>query len=463
MPRGESTKPTADARLRSEGLWLILSSESGVRAMPMPEMPRVVIGRGSECDVIIEDDSVSRRHAILHDRELEDLGSRNGTTVGDRRLAKGERVGLEIGMIVEVGSATLMLHRGPPVAVERRRSAVPVRLDSDERSPVLLDPKMQRLYAMLDVVAASMLTILVLGETGTGKEVFAAQAHARSPRRAEPFLRINCAVLTGSLLESELFGHERGAFTGAVQAKQGLFESAEGGTVFLDEVGELPLDTQARLLRVLENGEVMRLGSVKPRRVDVRWVSATNRDLVSAAKAGLFRSDLYYRLNGVTVTLPPLRRRTAEILPLAEHFIALAAASAGRPAPRLAPAARELLIRNRWPGNVRELKNVIDRGVVLAAGATVIGLEHLLLSEPDGPTSVPSARSGSLVLPSSSRGAVGPALLVPRRQPIERELIFEALQRTGGNQTEAAKLLSVSRRTLINKMEKLGVARPRKR
>lgn len=426
----KSEDPTADVQDRASGLWCVVSASSGVRSVPISESGALVIGRSESCAIVVADESVSRRHAVLRARTIEDLGSRNGTVVGGRRLAAGESAPVDVGVVIEIGSATLLLHRGPPAIQPGPPTA---------GGPVIVDPTMQRLYAMLDVVAPSSLPVLLLGETGTGKEVFAAEIHGRSARRKKPFLRLNCAALSGTLLESELFGFEKGAFTGASQAKPGLFEAGDGGTVFLDEVGELPLETQAKLLRVLENGEVLRLGSVRPKRVDVRWISATNRDLGALAQAGMFRSDLFYRLNGIAVTLPPLRRRPNDILPLAERFCREAGAREQRPAARLTDTARQALLAYGWPGNVRELKSVVDRAVVLA-GAGAILTDHLLLPYDDAPPPMPA--------PGSS---------------LEREQLLEALQRTGGNQTEAAKLLGVARRTLINRMEKYGLQRPRKR
>ena len=432
MPRVAPNDPTADVvskRSGDEVLWLVVSSASGVESRPLPQGSRIVIGRAEDCDIVIDDESVSRRHAMLRDRQLEDLGSRNGTLVKGRRLGPGERAGLDIGSVAEIGSATLLLYRGPPPAKRATTKK------EDASGPILVEPTMQRLYAMLDVVAPSMLPVMILGETGTGKEVFASEIHARSARRNAPFLRLNCAALSGSLLESELFGHEKGAFTGAATAKPGLFESADGGTVFLDEVGELPLETQAKLLRVLENGDVIRLGSVKPKKVDVRYIAATNRDLVALSQAGMFRSDLYFRLNGVAVTLPPLRRRTLEIVPLAERF-------AGEAAEKISDAARLALTKYGWPGNVRELKSVIERACVLASRAPTIEVEHLLLPEPTAMSAGVKKKADPL---------------------LDKERVLEALQRAHGNQTEAAKLLGVSRRTLINKLEKYNLSRPRKK
>jgi transcriptional regulator with PAS, ATPase and Fis domain len=377
---------------------------------------------------------------------------------------------------------------------------------SSKGSAVIHDATMQRLYALLDVIAPSPLNVVILGETGTGKEVFAESIHKGSARSSAPFLRVNCAAMSGSLLESELFGHERGAFTGALGAKEGLFEAADGGTVFLDEVGELPTETQAKLLRVVEYGEVIRLGSVQPRRVDVRYVAATNRDLSAAIASGRFRSDLFFRLNGFSVTLPALRKREKDIVPLARHFLDRAAR--GRPF-ALAPESQVTLERYSWPGNVRELKNVVERALVLAGAGGRIEPLHLQLPDnspvletgaynvvttpqnmmganetipptPYGPGNLaatwppmtpmappvappPAGMTPSGGIPAMPPGAGGANDLRAQRESWEKQQILQALERTSGNQKEAAKLLGVSRRTLINKIEAYGIARPRKR
>src|SRR5690606_14186600 len=217
----------------------------------------------------------------------------------------------------------------------------------------------------------------ILGETGAGKEAMAETVHQRSPRRAGPFLLLNCAALSETLLESELFGHEKGAFTGAHSTKAGLLESTAGGTVFLDEIGELSLGTQAKLLRVLEERSVMRVGATKPRRIDVRFVTATNRDLTREVRAGRFRGDLYYRISGLVVRIPPLRERLTEIEPLARHFLTEFCTQLGQLVPELEPAAIEALLGYHWPGNVRELKNVMERAVLLA-GSGPVTREHVL-------------------------------------------------------------------------------------
>jgi transcriptional regulator with PAS, ATPase and Fis domain len=308
---------------------------------------------------------------------------------------------------------------------------------------------MRAAYELLDIIGPSPLSVLVLGETGTGKEVFAQAIHSRSPRANRTFLPINCAALSESLLESELFGHEKGAFTGAAAAKAGLFEAADGGTAFLDEIGELGMTIQAKLLRVLESGEVTRLGSVKPKRVDVRFVAATNRDLGSLVEAGRFRGDLFYRLNGFTVTLPPLRERPADILPLARTFAGRAAARLDRSGPTFTDSAADALRRHTWPGNVRELRNVVERAVSACRGSASLSVDHLAIvrSRPDAVGDPNRTETG--VLPD----AVG---------SFEKERILDALRRTSFNQTEAAKALGISRRTLINKIIAHRIPRPRK-
>jgi transcriptional regulator with GAF, ATPase, and Fis domain len=483
--------------------WLVISSASGVRAIPLPRQPRVMIGRMPTCDIVIDDESVSRQHAAIITAAqgllIEDLGSRNKTKVTGRVLGRGETAPLPVGAVVEVGYATMFIQVGrPPVS-----QSAPVPPSSSRSPAVLEDPTMLRLYALLDVIAPSPLNLVILGETGTGKEVFAEAMHKGSARSSSPFLKVNCAALSGSLLESELFGHEKGAFTGALGAKEGLFEAAHGGTVFLDEVGELPIETQAKLLRVVEYGEVIRLGSVQPRRVDVRYVAATNRDLSAAIVASRFRSDLFFRLNGYTVTLPPLRKREKDIVPLTRHFLDRAAR--GRPYV-LTREAELTLERYSWPGNVRELKNVVERALVFAGATGRIEPMHLQLPEvaPSGdgrdflsgmganetipptpygasaavtwpPGSVPAIgpvtpSTGAPIIGASSApppapgsGAGGAGDLRAQREYWEKQQILQALERTSGNQKEAAKLLGVSRRTLINKIEAYGIARPRKR
>jgi two-component system, NtrC family, response regulator AtoC len=329
---------------------------------------------------------------------------------------------------------------------------------------VLLDPSMRDLYRQLDAVAHSQLNVLVLGETGSGKEVLARALHDRSPRREAPFLPLNCAALNEPLLEAELFGHEKGAFTGASQSRPGLFETAHGGTVFLDEIGELPLSMQTKLLRVLEDRRIMRVGGRASKEVDVRFVAATNKNLKQAILERTFREDLFYRLNGMSFSLPPLRARRSEIRPLCQVFATRACVEHGRPpGVVLSERALALLEQHDWPGNVRELKNVIERAVVLCVGPE-LGPEHLPseLTEPRAPS--PSSASSVPAASSSSERELDPtARLRQEIADLERERVLKALEESGGNQSLAAERLGMSRRSLVYRLSAFGLTRSRKR
>jgi two-component system response regulator HydG len=316
---------------------------------------------------------------------------------------------------------------------------------------IVVDPKMRELYLQVGRAAGANINVLILGENGVGKEILARAVHNLSQRKAGPFVAFNCAALAESLVETELFGHEKGAFTGALQARAGLLEAASGGTVFLDEVGELPPAIQTKLLRVLEQRQVLRVGARSAQEVDVRFVAATNRDLEHESEQGTFRADLFYRLNGISFTVPPLRDRPREIEPLARMFLARAGAENHRKnSLELAPETIELLVAYSWPGNVRELRNVIERGDVLADGNKLLP-EHL----------PPKLQRASQPPPS---GADDPRD-APLRElaEIERRRIQSALDQCGGNQTRAAELLGISRRTLVYRLTDLGMPRPRKR
>jgi len=325
-------------------------------------------------------------------------------------------------------------------------AATPEAAPPDPGVPIILEPAMRRLYELVDRIADTPVTVLILGETGVGKELVADALHARSSRRAQPLVRLNCAALPENLLESELFGHERGAFTGAERRKVGYFEAASGGTLFLDEIGEMPAPLQAKLLRVLERRVITRVGGTAEIAVDVRLVCATHRDLEAEARAGRFREDLLFRVGGFTLAVPPLRDRLAEIAPLAEHFARGFAAELGQPAPTLTAAARDALARHDWPGNVRELRNAVERAVVIAGA--VIDVEHL----PD------RVRNAGLRAPSPPGAA--PPDMKEHLADVERAAIAAALAAAGGNQTRAAQQLGVSRRALIYKMEKYGLKPP---
>ena len=315
---------------------------------------------------------------------------------------------------------------------------------------VIASPAMRRIYALVDRIADSNFSVLILGETGVGKELIAEALHRRSQRREQPLLKVNCAAITDTLLESELFGHERGAFTGADRRKLGYFESAHTGTIFLDEIGEMPPALQAKLLRVLEHKVVTRVGGVDEIAIDVRVVAATHRDVESEVRAGRFREDLYFRLAGFTLAVPPLRDRVEEIVPLAQHFIRKIATETRQPVPELSPDAQLALQRHDWPGNVRELRNAVERAIVVQAGGTIL-VDDLpeRLGEVARRAPAPEPRAAG-----ASQDQLRDQLL-----ELERQAIVEALAHSGGNQTRAAGRLGVSRRALIYKMERFGLKR----
>ncbi|MEJ7733690.1 MAG: sigma 54-interacting transcriptional regulator [Polyangiaceae bacterium] len=347
-------------------------------------------------------------------------------------------------MPVSIGDALLLLET--PDGVRASSLAAPSREAPGEA--------MGALRLLLRRVARSKISVILFGETGVGKELFAESIHRASARSEAAFVRLNCAALPEALLESELFGYERGAFTGAVKSKPGLLEWADGGSLFLDEIGDMTPATQAKLLRVLENGELTRLGGLRAKRIDVRVVCATHRNLLELVGARSFREDLYFRLNGITITVPPLRERTDEILPLAEGFLREASRALGEAAPLLTPAARDKLLRHRWPGNVRELRNTIDRAVVLASGQPLMP-DHLALGAVGAAEGRPALRPGD--------APAGGLELKDEVRALERHRILEALEATGGNQTRAAQSLNIPRRTLLNRLDAYGILRPRKR
>ncbi|WP_163780984.1 sigma-54-dependent transcriptional regulator [Myxococcus vastator] len=305
---------------------------------------------------------------------------------------------------------------------------------------------MQRLVSQVLKVAQSDATVLVRGESGTGKELVARMLHQRSPRRDGPFIVVHCAALAESLLESELFGHERGAFTGAVKRKLGRFELADGGTLFLDEVGEIPASVQTKLLRVLQEKEIQRVGGEDTFKVDVRVVSATHRDLQAEVKAGRFREDLYYRLHIVPVVLPPLRERPEDVSLLARHFVAKHAMRVNRRVMGLDDSALRALARHAWPGNVRELENVIEQALVFAEGEQLTDLDlpsHLTAS------GAPRVEAGLPVLQ-------GDRPLPDILEDLERQLIARAYEKASGVKTETARLLGIKTSALYYKLEKYG-------
>ncbi|HEX8177278.1 MAG TPA: sigma-54 dependent transcriptional regulator [Pyrinomonadaceae bacterium] len=314
---------------------------------------------------------------------------------------------------------------------------------------------MQTVFRMVDQVAPARSTVLITGESGTGKELIARAIHEQSPRAGKQFVTVNSSNIPSELLESELFGHTRGAFTGAVAAKKGLFEVADGGSIFLDEIGDIPPETQARLLRVIQEREFTPLGDTSPRRVDVRIIAATNVDLKEAVRQGTFREDLYYRLSVVPIELPPLRDRREDILPLAQHFIRKYNEENGRQvSEQMAPEVLALLEAYAWPGNVRELENTIERAVVIAPGTEIT--RECLRPEISNPESVRAAmRDGSSAATGIDIGRGVNFYDEVRR--FEIDLIRRALEQTGGHQSRAARLLGMNATTLNSKIKTYNI------
>jgi two-component system, NtrC family, response regulator AtoC len=316
-------------------------------------------------------------------------------------------------------------------------------------------PKLQNVFRTIEKVAASPSTVLITGESGTGKELIASALHNHSPRADKPFIKINCAAIPRDLLESELFGYEKGAFTGAVSSKPGRFELADSGTLFLDEIGTIPLEMQVKLLRALQESEFERVGGVTTTRVNVRLIAATNSDLAAEAAAGRFREDLYYRLNVVSIALPPLRDRVEDIPPLVDHFREKYNARLNKKAERVSEGALALLQRYAWPGNIRELENVMERAVLFAEGAVIM--------PDDLPDAIraPEAKRATEEAAASPPAphVIGPLKEIVRQhtENLEKNLIMRALEETGGNVTKAARKLEISRKSLQNKMKELGL------
>ncbi len=331
-----------------------------------------------------------------------------------------------------------LAHQQPP---ERQQAGLEGKSPYPLRSIIGTSPPMGELLEMISFVAPTEATILITGESGTGKELVATALHTNSRRFSGPFVKVNCAALSESLLESELFGHEKGAFTGADRRREGKFVQANGGTLFLDEIGETTPAMQVKLLRVLQEHELQRVGGEETVKVDVRILAATNRDLETEVKAGHFREDLYYRLNVVTMTVPPLRERRGDIPLLTMHFVRKFAEKNHRLVEAVTPECMSLLTAYNWPGNVRELENAIERGVILMRGEQ--------LSEKSLPLAIQNWQK--------KEGGVVDGTLPASLQEAERLLILQTLKETDGNKSEAARRLGITRKTLHNKLQKYDV------
>ncbi|MGO9920085.1 MAG: sigma-54-dependent transcriptional regulator, partial [Isosphaeraceae bacterium] len=334
-------------------------------------------------------------------------------------------------------------HRALREEVKRLRRVV---VDQQRFDDILgTSSAMKKMYDLLARVAETETTVLITGESGTGKELVAKALHNNSPRRYKPFVTLNCAALSDNILESELFGHVKGAFTGADRERKGWFEHANGGTLFLDEVGDIPLGTQVKLLRALESGEIVRVGTNEPIKVNVRLISATNRDLTDAINAGEFRQDLYHRLKVVSVKLPPLRERREDMDLLIDHFLKEFTTAHDRKISSITPAVRKLLRQYSWPGNVRELKNVIESMVVIDTDG-VLDVDDL----------TEDIQAATITTPGEQRPAATDSLLGKPLEAIEKHFIIETLKLCGGNREEAARILGIGERTLYRKLKEYG-------
>jgi DNA-binding NtrC family response regulator len=435
--------------------------DGGSVSRPVRVGESLTIGRAADSDVVIDHPTVSRKHAILRvgtPSRIEDLGSANGIRVGDAVL-RDKGMELPPGQAVQVGAALLVLHGSLQVDAPVARPGVAA-ADGDGDDVVVEDDATRRIHETIALVARSTLPVLIQGDTGVGKDVLAETIHRRSPRAQKPFVRVNCASVPSGLLESELFGYDRGAFTGAAQAKAGLLEAADGGTMFLDEIAEMEPAMQAKLLHVLERGEVLRVGSLRPRPVDVRFVAATNRDIDALVATGAFRKDLYFRLKGMSVVVPPLAERAGEIEPLAHLFLGRACAKLKRGPLSIAPDALARLKGYSWPGNVRELRNAMDRAAVLCTGVAV-EVGHL---PPECAVEDPSPAGLAPAAPGAPPTAPPTAPMHEERRRMgrafEREQIVAALESCSNNQSAAARMLGISRRTLVARLADYKIPRP---
>ncbi|MDC3961470.1 sigma 54-interacting transcriptional regulator [Polyangium jinanense] len=446
----------------------VTAPDGTMREAPLG-METLVVGTSAECDLVVSDPRVSRRHCELRLTRkgvvLRDLGSKNGTLIGDLAVME---VLLPLGTVVTLAGSRLSTHLAGAPSIVSLSTSTRFGEAIGESLP------MRALFAALERAAASSETVLLLGESGTGKEVLARAIHAASPRKDGPFVVFDCSAVAPSLIEAELFGHARGAFTGAVSAHAGLLEQADRGTLFIDELGELPLDLQPKLLRALEARQVRRVGAVEWRPFDARIVAATHRDLRARVAEKSFREDLYYRLAVVEVNIPPLRERKDDIPALVERF--LAAQTPKRTLADLPPHAMSLLLAHDWPGNVRELRNVVARlclfpdFAVSALGAQARKPPAAAAPEParspEPAAAAPAAAPEAHEAPAGEAeegdlgGLLGLPLLSAREMVLERferQYLATKLREHGGNISRTAEAISVSRQFLHKLVDRYGL------
>ncbi len=421
------------------------------------EARRVKVGSSPDNDLILDDPAVSRFHVNIEvdgsGYILRDLGSKNGTSVSNLRVRE---VFLESGTTFKVGKSLIQFDLTEDVAE--------VRFSGKERFGNMLGKSlaMREIFSLLERVAATDYTVLVEGESGTGKELVAEAVHMHSPRSKGPFIVVDCSAIPRDLIESELFGHLKGAFTGATTTRKGAFEAARGGTLFLDELGELPIDLQPKLLRALENREIKPVGGNASIKTDVRIVAATNRNLIHEVREGNFREDLYYRFAVIKVALPPLRDRTEDIGLLVDHFLKLANERAGGRDVDISYKTMEKLKRHAWPGNVRELKNFIERAVLLAQGDTIETkfLNTNELRKPEETLGGASAMSATTLAEQAIDEDL-PFKEAKNRiiEEFEQSYWASLLERTGGNVSKAARIAGVHRKSVEYILKKLDLKR----
>ncbi len=390
-------------------------------------------------DIVRRCRELRARHAVPHCIVVTGYGTVDGavTAMHEGALHYLQKP-LDVGMLRETARRA-----AERIALEVENRHLQVSLDKRFSFPGILGQtqSMQRIFDVMNQIMDTDATVLIRGESGTGKELVAQALHRSGPRRGEAFIPLNCAALSEGVLESELFGHERGAFTGALNERKGRFEAAHGGTLFLDEIGDMPLSTQAHLLRALESGEIVRVGANEPLQVDVRVIAATHRDLDEMVREGRFREDLSFRLRVVQLELPPLRERLADLPHLVEHFLVEAAERHGRPARSVSPEALDVLLRYPWPGNVRELKNAVESMVLLSRDPVI------------GADAVPP-----YVRPASDHPGILQTLSGLNLREVERAMISNTIRDLGGNRERASQMLGISIRTLYRKIKAYGLS-----